>query len=107
MPPDFPDKMPKGPSIKPGGIGQYFEGPMWTGKVREVCASSCAHCGHITEFESRRKMMEHVSLCFGCMRLTCMGCAGKPCVPQEAECERVEREERLRRRIEQGAWGCY
>lgn len=93
--------------IKPGGIGQYFEGPMWTGRVREVHASSCGHCGRITEFDSRRKMMEHVDVCRGCMRLICLGCVGKPCVPQEAACERVEREAEIERKIAVGSWGCY
>lgn len=103
----FPDKMPKGPRLKPGGVGMYFEGPMWTGKVREVHSSTCNHCGHPTEFESMRTMMEHVDLCYGCMRLICLGCVGKPCVPQEMACERVEREARLRHKLEQDAWGCY
>ena len=99
--------MPKGPRIKPGGIGQYFEGPNWTGKVREVYTSSCAHCGIPTEFESKRKMMEHVDLCFGCMRLICLNCYGKPCETQEAMCERVEQEAKLQDKLLRAAWGCY
>ena len=107
MPIVFPDKTPKGPRFKAGGVGEYFEDGLWTGKCTTVYASTCAHCAHISEFPSRRTMMEHVDICRGCMRLICLGCYGLPCRPQEAECERVEREERLRRRIEQGAWGCY
>ncbi len=107
MPLVFPDTMPKGPRIKPGGVGQYFEGPAWAGKCVEVHESTCAHCARITGFPSLKRMMDHVDICRGCMKLICLGCLGKPCTPQELECERIEREATLRHRIEQGAWGCY
>lgn len=103
----FPDKMSKGPKIKPGGIGQYFEGRTWDGKCVEVHSSTCAHCAHMTEFPSRKAMMEHVDICYGCMKLICLPCHGKPCTPQELECERIEREAKLQHRIVQGSWGCY
>jgi hypothetical protein len=93
--------------IKAGGVGEYFEGPMWDGPARTVYASTCSHCGHISEFPSRRSMMEFVDVCRGCMKLICLGCCGKPCRPQEAECERIEKEARLRRRVEMNGWGCY
>jgi hypothetical protein len=106
MPFVFPDATPKGPRIKPGGIGQYFDQPFWTGTLTEVHHSTCFHCGAGSEFPSL-KMMEHVDICRGCMKLICLRCVGKPCTPQEAECDRIEREQRLNRRIEQDAWGCY
>lgn|SRR5579864_277683 len=97
----------KGPRLKAGGVGEYFEGPLWQGKVTTVHESTCAHCAHITEFPSRRTMFDYVDVCRGCMQLICLGCVGKPCVPQEAECERLEKEDRLKKRIEQLSWGCY
>src|SRR5580704_4999986 len=93
------DKIAKGPRIKAGGFGEYFDGPMWQGPSKTVYASTCNHCGHISEFPSRRKMMEHVDVCRGCMRLICLGCVGMPCVPQEKEAERIENEARLKARI--------
>jgi hypothetical protein len=93
--------------IKAGGVGEYFEGPQWDGKATTVYASTCAHCAHISEFPNRRSMMEFVDICRGCMKLICLGCVGKPCTPQEKECERIERESRLRQRVEMQGWGCY
>ena len=90
-----------------GGVGEYFDGPLWTGKRTTVYASTCAHCAHITEYPSRRTMMEYVDVCRGCMRLICLGCLGRPCTPQEKEAERIEREDRVRQRVIQGSWGCY
>lgn len=103
----FPNRISHGPRLKAGGEGEYFEGHLWQGNVTTVYASTCAHCGHISEFPSRKRMMEFVDVCRGCMRLICLGCVGKPCVPQEKECERIEKEDRLKRKIEQGSWGCY
>jgi hypothetical protein len=94
-------------SQKPGGVGEYFDGPLWNGRASTVYASTCAHCAHVTEFPSRRTMTEHVDVCRGCMRLICLGCVGKPCTPQELECERIERETRVSRRLEKDSWGCY
>jgi len=67
----------------PGGVGEYFE-PFG---CREVHASTCAHCQHVTEFPSRRKMHEHVEVCRGCMRLICLQCAGRPCVTWLKQCD--------------------
>ena len=95
---------------KPGGIGQYFEGAIGDpGRVliREVYASTCRHCGEITEFASQRSMMDHVEICRGCMSLICLRCYGQPCVPAEKRAEMMEREAQLRRRLAQDAWGCY
>ena len=95
-------------NFEPGGVGQYFDGPLGSGVlVREVYHSTCSHCGHGTEFASKRNMMEHVEMCRGCMRLICLACYGRPCVPQEKEAERQELEARLRSRLEVGRWGCY
>lgn len=107
MPLPFPDRIPHGPLIRPGGVSEYFEGRAWDGKCTTVYSSTCAHCAHMTDFPNRRTMMDYVDVCRGCMRLICLGCVGKPCTPQEKECERIELEERIKRRVEQGAWGCY
>jgi hypothetical protein len=106
----FRDNIPHGPRVRAGGIGQYFDGPNWTGKCVEVYESTCAHawCGQkITTFPNLRKMMDHVEICRGCMRLICLECIGKPCLPAEKEAERLEAEERLRRRVAINTWGCY
>lgn len=100
--------MPKLLRQEAGGVGQYFDGPVDDGVLtREVYASTCSHCTAITEFASRRAMMEYVEVCRGCMKLICLDCAGKPCRPFEKEAERQEREARLRRRIEAAGWRCY
>lgn len=80
------------PKQQPGGIGQYFEDGVL---VQEVYTSTCSHCANITEFPTKRAMLDHVDICRGCMRLICLRCHGKPCRPFEAEAEREEREARL------------
>ena len=91
----------------PGGVGQYFDGQNRAGRLVEVYASTCAHCGYITEFPSLRTMHEHIDICRGCMRPICLRCAGKPCRPQEKEAERLEREHRIHGRIVRAGWNCY
>ena len=106
----FPDKIPHGPRIRAGGIGQYFDQPGWTGKCTEVYESTCAHahCGQkITAFPSLKRMMDHVEICRCCMKLICLECVGKPCRPAEQEADRVEAEWRLQQRVGRMAWGCY
>jgi hypothetical protein len=93
-------------NFKAGGVGQYFESPDHTGPVREVYASTCAHCTQITEFARAKDMMNHVEFCRGCMRLICLECYGKPCRPAEAEAERQELEARIRGNVERQAWRC-
>lgn len=84
--------MPRLLRTAPGGVGQYFEGHHKDGKlIREVHSSTCAHCARLTEFESRRKMFDHVDICRCCMQLICLNCVGKPCITQEREAERIER----------------
>jgi len=95
---------------KPGGIGEYFEGAFNDpGRVikKTMYASTCAHCGYITEFPSMRTMTDHVEVCRCCMGLICLNCYGKPCRPLEKEVERVEAEQALRNRLERNRWGCY
>lgn len=99
--------MPVQLRFKGGGVGQYFEGPNWTGALTEVHSSKCSHCQHMTEYPSRKRMMEFVDICRGCMSLICLGCVGKPCRPFEQEAERREQVARLRERIHKQAWGCY
>lgn len=99
--------MPAQLRFRAGGIGQYFEDSNWNGKLVEVHASTCSHCQHQTEYPSQKRMMDYVEICRGCMKLICLGCAGKPCVPFEAEAERQEQLARLQQRIQIGAWRCY
>jgi hypothetical protein len=85
---------------KPGGLSQKFvDGRL----VEEVHSSTCAHCQRITDFPSRKTMMDYVDVCRACMRLICLDCVSKPCRPWEQECERIERE--VRRRIALASWG--
>ncbi len=99
--------MPAQLRFKAGGVGQYFEGGRWDGALVEVHSSSCSHCQALTEYPSQKRMMEFVEVCRGCMRLICLGCAGKPCRPFEKEAERQEEVARLERRLQIGAWRCY
>ena len=85
--------------IKPGGINIVFD-PVF-GEV-ESHSSTCSHCQKITDFPSRRKMMQYVEVCRGCMKLICLDCAGKPCRPYEEEAERQELEHKIRARLERG-----
>lgn len=91
------------PALKPGGVSESF-GPLG---VTTLHSSTCAHCQHITDFESLRRMMDHVDVCRGCMRLICLKCVGQPCRPFEKEAERREAEARLRARLAADSWGCY
>lgn len=96
--------------MKPGGVGQYFDGQVGDAgrtMIGEVNASTCAHCAAITEFSSMRNLQEHVDFCRGCMRLICLNCVGKPCDPIEAKAERAELEQRIRDRAHISAWRCY
>jgi hypothetical protein len=86
--------------IKPGGVAEYFE-PLG---VTTAPTSTCAHCQHLTEFPSMRVMHQHVDVCRGCMKLICLGCAGKPCRPWEKELDRQEAEARLAAKIEASRW---
>lgn len=95
-------------NFEPGSVGQYFEGPISDGRlIVEVYHVTCAHCQSGTEFASKRSMMEHVEICRGCMKLICLRCYGKPCLPAEKRAEIEEQEARLRARLEVGRWGCY
>jgi len=93
--------------FKPGGVSQYFEGPNFTGKLIEVGSSTCSHCRHLTDVESRKRMMEVVDICRGCMKLICLSCHGKPCIPFEKRAERIEELHRLQSRVHMQAWRCY
>ena len=99
--------MPAQLRFKGGGVGQYFDGPDWTGNLVEVHVSTCSHCQKQTEYPSQKRIMEFVEICRGCMRLICLGCYGKPCRPFEQEAERQEALARLNDRIHMGSWRCY
>lgn len=98
------------PGQRPGGVGQYFDGPIGDpGRllVREVHTSTCSHCQAQTEFASQRAMLDHVDICRGCMKLICLACVGQPCRPWEKEAERQEREALLNQRLQVNMWRCY
>jgi hypothetical protein len=99
--------MPAQLRFKPGAIGQYFDGPMWSGKLVETHSSACHHCQKLTEFPSMKRMMDYVDICRGCMKLICLECHGKPCRPFEAEAERQEQMAEIQRRVQLNAWRCY
>ena len=77
---------------KPGSVGLLFDPE--TGLVETHC-SVCSHCQRISEFPSLRKMHEHVDVCRTCMKLVCLECAGKPCLPWEKQVEYMEARDRL------------
>ncbi len=91
-------------ALRPGGVSEtLLDGRI----VAARYSSTCSHCQHPTEFDSLRKMQEHVDVCRGCMRLICLRCVGQPCVPFEKRAEMMEREYRIKARLAQSAWRCY
>jgi hypothetical protein len=87
--------------LVPGGINEYVD--LRTGKTIQTHSSTCFHCQTLSEFESLRRMFDSVDICRSCMKLICLGCVGKPCMPFEKRAELMELEHRLQRQ----AWGCY
>jgi len=77
---------PRG-SMKPGGVAFYCDGIITT----EVHTSKCKHCGEHTDIPSLREMMDHVDICRVCMEFICLGCVGKPCIPEMKRIEAAER----------------
>jgi hypothetical protein len=73
---------------RPGSIGIYTCDDV----AVEIATSKCAHCQHLTDIPSRRKMTDHVDICRQCNALICLGCAGKPCTPWQKQIEAQERE---------------
>ena len=92
--------------IKPGGINFYSDPE---GGIVESHSSTCRHCQHITDFPSRKVMMDYVDLCFKCMELICREpeCVKKGCIPYEKQAEIQENEYKLRSRIHMQGWRCY
>jgi hypothetical protein len=88
---------------KAGGISEYW-GP--NGEYTIKYCSTCAHCQVHTEFSNHKERLEKTDVCRGCMRLICLRCAGKPCLPWEKQCEYAERAY-LKAKIERDGWGCY
>ena len=86
--------------FKPGGINFNFDPA--NGGILEAHSSTCFHCQAITDFPSKKEMMNYVDVCRGCMRLICLACVGKPCRPYELEAERQELEGQIRKRLERG-----
>jgi hypothetical protein len=96
--------MPKLLQMNPGGINFYSHPDF--GMV-EAYSSTCSHCQHITDFPSKKQMMDHVDFCRSCMKLICLACYGRPCMPYEKEAERQEFEYKLRSRVHMQGWRCY
>jgi hypothetical protein len=90
--------------IKPGGVNFQWDPVLG---VVESYSSTCSHCQKITDFPSKREMMNYVELCRGCMKLICLNCVGKPCIPYEKQCEIEENTAKLRERIHMQGWKCY
>ena len=97
--------------IVPGGINQVTD--LVTGNVVEGHSSTCSHCQHITDYPSRKVMMDYVDLCFGCMKLVCRqpACVENykrfGCVPYEKQAEAQELEQKLKSLVHVQAWRCY
>ncbi len=94
--------MPKLLRFEPGSVGEYYDGPLWSGNATLFYESTCSHCQHGTRFPSKKSMMEYVDVCRGCMRLVCLPCAGKPCRTWEKECDHLEAEGRRQYREANG-----
>jgi hypothetical protein len=90
--------------FEPGGVGQYFD-PI--GQMVEKYSSTCSHCQRMTEFPSKRNMMDYVEICRNCMRLICLECHGKPCLPYEKRADQMESEATIRERLVRDGWRCY
>lgn len=90
--------------FEPGGVGEYFDE---FGTPTAQYASTCAHCQRITEFPSKRRMMDYVEICRGCMRLICTQCHGKPCKTYEQFVNEKETHDELQRRLIKDGWRCY
>ena len=95
---------PVGPRIRPGSVTEYFGE---AGEYSISYSSTCAHCQRGTDFPSMKKMMDYVDVCRGCMKLICLHCVGKPCLPWEKQVEHMENQERIQHAIERSRWGCY
>jgi hypothetical protein len=92
--------------IKPGALNILYD-PDLPGGELETHSSTCRHCQRSTDFPSMKVMMHYVDVCRGCMKLICLQCVGKPCVPYEKRADMLETEHRLRSRIHLQAWRCY
>jgi hypothetical protein len=86
----------QGSRLKPGGVAELWDE---TG-YQIFFTSTCSHCQHITRGKTAREVRENTDVCRGCMRLICLRCANKPCLPWEKQCEYKERET-LKRQIEE------
>jgi len=96
--------MPKVLRFEPGALGEYFD-PV--GGVTTSYSSTCSHCQKGTDFPSKRKMMDYVEICRGCMKLICLECAGKPCFPYEKRADQMETAWEVHQRLVKDGWRCY
>ena len=72
---------------RPGSVTEYV-GP-W--ETRTIATSVCAHCQSITEIPNTRQMHGYVDVCRKCMKLICLNCSNKDCIPAERWAEIAEK----------------
>ncbi len=91
--------MPKLIRQSPGGYVQIND----DGKIIEMGASTCQHCGHITLIPPGSKAEDvGIGLCHACFGLVCKGCLGKGCAPIEKWCEEMEHRHMFRKALDEG-----
>ena len=90
--------------IKAGAISQYFDELGWAGRPRELAASVCAHCQHISEFNSDRDFQRDVGVCRKCMQEICEECTKKPCRPWVKMVDWQDEEDLIRRNLRIAGW---
>jgi hypothetical protein len=82
--------------VRPGGVIEIF-GPLGNATF---ATSTCAHCQHVTTVPNPRNLHECTDICRKCMKLICLECVGKPCMPKEKWAEMQEANDRTLQR-----WG--
>lgn len=58
--------------------------------VRETDTHTCAHCNAIVHTPVNKKIEEVGDFCRSCMKVICLRCAGKGCIPFLKKLERWE-----------------
>jgi hypothetical protein len=65
--------------------------------VRETDTHTCNHCNCIIHAPVNKKIEEVGDFCRQCMKVICLRCAGKPCIPFLKKLERWESRHHARR----------
>lgn len=86
--------------LKPGGYALWMD-PEGN---KEQDTFTCNHCNTVVYVKAAASPTEAGGWCNLCMRLLCMNCAGKECVPFEKKMEMWEKQDLQRRRL-YGAMG--